>query len=130
MNVKPTVRNAKPFICLATAAVYAAMSGPVQADHEVTVKDSVGITDLDLNQPAGARILYGRLRAAARYVCGPSIRVGLEMPTDFQDCYQKALSDAVRSVNRPQLTRIYLATHTLQDASAHGIDVSAQVAAK
>lgn len=130
MNRKPPARNARLLTFLATTAVYATVSGPVQANHEVTVKIPVAATDLDLNRPAGARILYRRLSNAARYACGSSVRVGLEAPTDFQACYQKALSDAVRSVNRPQLTLVYLARHTLQDASAQGVDVPAQVAAK
>lgn len=130
MNTKTPPVDAKPFIWLAAAAAYA-LSGPVQAEgREVTVKISVSTTGLDLSEPSGARALYGRLREAARTVCGSGNRVGLQPATDFSDCYEKALGDAVRSVNRPELNMIYLATHTLLDAEIHGIDVPARVAAK
>ena len=42
----------------------------------------------------------------------------------------KALGDAVRSVNRPQLNIVYLATHTSRDAETYGIEVPARMAAK
>jgi len=51
------------------------------------------------------------------------MRVDLQPPTSFAGCYEKALGDAVRSVNRPQLNIVYLATHTSRDAETYGIDV-------
>jgi UrcA family protein len=131
MNTKASILNAKSFICLAALAACAVLSGPVKADgHEVTVKISVSAAGLDLSRPADAREAYRRLSFAARTACGDGNRVGLQPPPSWVDCYEKALGDAVRSVNRPQLNIVYLATHTSREAATYGIDVPARIAAK
>ena len=129
MNTKASIP--KPFICLAALAACAALSGSVRADSpEVTVKISVSASDLDLSRPADAREVYRRLYFAARMACGKGNRVGLEPAARFVACYEKALGDAVRSVNRPQLNAVYLATHTGRDAETYGIEVPARLAGK
>ena len=131
MNANDPIGNTTACICIAAVAACAVLSGPAQAnDHPVTIRLSVSTAGLDLSQRAGAGELYGRLKEAARTVCGSGNRVGLEPVTDFKSCYEKALADAVRSVNQPQLTIAYLKTHTLQDAAAQGINVPTLVAAK
>lgn len=131
MNANDPIRNTTPCICFAAVAACAVLSGRAQAnDHPVTIRLPVSTAGLDLSQRAGAGELYGRLKEAARIVCGSGNRVDLEPVTDFKSCYEKALADAVLSVNRPQLTIAYLKTHTLQDAAAQGIDVPTLVAAK
>jgi UrcA family protein len=131
MNTKASILSAKPIICLAALAACAFPSGPVKAaGHEVTVKISVRAAGLDLSRPADAREVYRRLSFAARAACGDGNRVGLQSPSSFVDCYEKALGDAVRSVNRPQLNIVYLATHTSREAATYGIDVPARIAAK
>ncbi len=130
MNTNFSVLNAKAYIC--TAAVAACiLSGPVQAkEHIVDVKLSVNTAGLDLKQPADARALYRRLQKVANIVCGHGNRVDLRAVPDFAACYERALGDAVRSANTPQLTIVYLKSHTLQDAATRGIEVPALVAAK
>ena len=119
----------KPFICLAAVVTCGLLSGAAQAvDHEFTVKIAVSTAGLDPSQPAGAREVYRRLQRAARTACGDGDRVGLEPPTSFEGCYEQALGDAVRSVHRPQLSIIYLATHTVRDAATYGIEVPARLA--
>jgi UrcA family protein len=132
MNANEPIRNTQPCVCIAAVAVCAVLSGPAaQAnDHVVTIRLPVATAGLDLRQPAAARELYGRLKEAARTVCGSGDRVGLEPVTDFSSCYEKALGNAIRSVNRRELTMAYLKTHTLQDAATQGIDVPTLVAAK
>jgi UrcA family protein len=131
MNTKVPVVDAKAFICIAAMAACALLSSSVHAkEHEVTVKVSVSAAGLDLSQPAGTRELYGRLQKAARIVCGDGNRVDLHPLADFAVCYEQAVGDAIRSVNRPQLTMLYLRTHTLQDAAARGIDVPLLAATK
>jgi hypothetical protein len=63
-------------------------------------------------------------------VCTHGNRVDLEPDPTPQDCYEKALGNAIRSVNVPLLTQVYVATHTFREAAARGIDVPAQIAAK
>jgi UrcA family protein len=131
MNTDTSSLNARTLSCIAASAACAVLSWPLQAtDRDVIVKVSVSTAGLDLSQPAGARELYSRLQKAAHIVCSSSGRVALQPVTDFATCREKALGDAVRSVNRPQLAIAYLRTHTLQEAAAHGIDVPVFVAAK
>lgn len=131
MNTKSSILNAKSFICLAALAACAVLSGQVKADSpEVTVKISVSAAGLDLSRPADAREVYRRLYIAARTACGNGNRVDLQPPPSFIACYEKALGDAVRSVSRPQLNIVYLATHSSRDAEKYGIEVPARMAAK
>jgi UrcA family protein len=131
MNTNTAALNARLFISITALTACVVLSGPVKADgHEVTVEIPVRAAGLDLNQPADAREVYRRLYFAARIACGSGTRVGLEAPPSFVACYEKALGDAVRSVNRPQLNIVYLATHTSRDAQTFGIEVPARLAAK
>jgi UrcA family protein len=123
--------NAKASICIAAMAACALLSGIVQAKEEiVTVKMTVSTAGLDAGQPAGARALYARLWSAATIVCGRANRVGRRGVDNFSGCVETAIGGAVRSVNLPQLTLVYLSTHSLQDASNQGISVPVLVAAK
>jgi UrcA family protein len=131
MNTKASILSAKLIICLAALGACAVLSSPVKADvHEVTVKISVSATGLDLSQPAGAQRLYWRLQHAARIACTNGNRVGLEPSANPQGCREEALAEAIRSVNLPLLTQVYLATHSLPEAAAHRIEVPAMIAAK
>jgi UrcA family protein len=131
MNTNAAVLNAKAFISIAAVAAYAILSGPIQAKSpEVAVKISVSSAGLDLSQSAGARELYSRLQKAAKIVCGRGNRVDLVPLDDVAGCYEKAIADAVQSANLPQLTIVYLNTHTPQDAKTRGIVFPVLVAAK
>jgi UrcA family protein len=117
---------------LGTALVACTLfAGSVAAkDQEFTVAYRVSTQGLDLEQPAGARELYSHLKHAAEVVCTHGMRVDLKPVADPRGCFEKALADAVRSAQMPLVTQAYLATHTLQQAAARGIDVNVQVAAK
>jgi len=99
-------------------------------DHKVIVAIPVDAQGLDLSQPAGAQQLYQRLEYAAYVACTRANRVGLAPSPDARDCSDKALANAVGSVNLPLLTQVYLAKHTLREALARGIEVPAELAAK
>jgi UrcA family protein len=115
----------------AAAVACTLVAGNVAAEgRAVTVAIHVSTQGLDLRQPAGAREFYTRLQRAARVACTHGDRVGLEPSPNPEGCYEKALGDAIRSANVPLLTQVYLATHTLREAAARGIDVPAQIAAK
>jgi UrcA family protein len=130
MHAKAAVTSTSILVGVATV-IGTLFAGNVSAEDKI-VTDSVRVSPqgLDLSQPADAREFYIRLENAAWLVCTRGTRVGL-LPVDNQfNCYQNALGNAVRASNKPLVTQIYLATHTLQEAAAHGIDVAAQVAAK
>ncbi|SRR6266849_7331629 len=131
MNIRAPVLYAKAFTCVLALAACALPSGPIQAQERiVTLKVSVNTAGLDVGQPPGARQLYGRLQHAANVVCGNGMRVGLQTIGDFAGCVETAIGEAVRSANLPQLTMTYLRTHTLQQATDHGIEVPVLMAAK
>jgi UrcA family protein len=68
----------------------------------------VRFADLDLNTREGALVLYRRIAAAARAVCGESERPGSPFPpTYWRNCVETATRSAVISVDRPQLTALY-----------------------
>ena len=99
-------------------------------DKLVTVSVQVNPQGLDLSQPADAQMFYTRLQNAAWLVCTRRTRVDL-LPVDPPKvCYEKALGAAIHSAKAPTLTQIYLATHTLQEAAAYGVEVPAQLVAK
>jgi len=128
MYTRGTVKSAWPV--LGAAVVACALSAGSVAAKEVTVAIQVSTQGLDLKQPAGAQELYARLQRAAQVVCTHGMRVDLAPSPDPRDCQEKALGNAVRIAKIKLLTQIYLATHTLQEAAARGIDVPVQVAAK
>jgi UrcA family protein len=131
MNIRAPVLNTKSLTYVAALATCVLLSGPIRAGERiVTVKVSVTTTGLDVGQPAGARELYSRLQHAANVVCGNGMRVGLQTIGDFAGCVETALGEAVRSANLPQLTIAYLRTHTLQQATTHGIEVPVLMAAE
>ncbi len=128
MYTKRVLMSSMPV--LGTAIVACTLFTGSVAAKDVKVAIQVSTQGLDLKQPAGAQKLYWRLLQAARVACTNGNRVGLAPSDDPQGCREKALGDAIRSVNLPLLTQAYLATHTIREAAAHGIDVPVQMAAK
>jgi len=119
MYTKAAVTSAWPVLGAALAC--ALFAGNVAAkDQEFTVAYRVSAQGLDLSQPAGAHAFYSRLKHAAQVVCTHGMRVDLKPVTNENACYEKALGDAIRSVNLPLLTQVYLTTHTLQQAAERG----------
>jgi UrcA family protein len=119
------------FVLGATAIACTLFAGNVAAaGREVTVSIHVSTEGFDLSQPSGAQKFYERLKHAAEVACTHGNRVDLEPAADPAGCYEKALGGAIRSVNVPLLTLVYLETHTLWQAAALGIKVPAQIAAK
>jgi UrcA family protein len=102
----------------------------VAASHSVIVSAPINTSGLDLSRPADVRTLYRRVKGTAEYLCGTSNRVGLAPVGDPKGCYEMALGDAIRSARLPMLTRLYLNTHTLQEAAARGIEIPPQVSAR
>jgi UrcA family protein len=130
MYTKIASTNGWALLGAATVAC-ALFAGAVAAkDYNVTVALHVSTRGLDLSQPADAQTLYTRLQNAAWVACTRGNRVDLVPVVDLHGCYEKALAGAIRSVKAPTLTRIYLETHTLQEAAQRGLGVPAQLAAK
>lgn len=96
--------------------------------YDVKVAIHASTRGIDLKQPAGAQELYRRIQHAADAVCTYGNRLDLKPVESFANCHEDALGNAVRSVNAPLLTEIYLQSHTVQQASSYGIRVPKQVA--
>jgi UrcA family protein len=68
----------------------------------------VNYADLNLSNPAGAKVLYKRIRNAAQKVCKPQSHVTpLHLGRTWRKCYDTAMADAIAKVNRPVLTALY-----------------------
>ena len=89
-----------------------------------TVDDWVDEATVDLLAPVA-----GTKRELLVWVWYPATP-GLAPVDDYKSCYQNALSNAIRSLKVPLLTRMYLETHTLKEAQTAGIDLPGQLAAR
>jgi UrcA family protein len=115
----------------AVAVACTLSAGTVAAEgQKVVVAIPVNTTGLDPGQPAGARELYVRIEYAAYVACTRGNRAGLAPASDPKACSEKAIADAIRAVNLPLLTQVYLARHSVRDALARGIQVPGEIAAK
>jgi UrcA family protein len=72
---------------------------------DAPLKYVVRFSDLDLSRIEGASTLYARLRHAARAVCDPLESRDMGLAKKYKACVDKALADAVATVNRPLLTQ-------------------------
>ena len=89
---------------LCTAAFMA--TGAVAAPQ---ASDSINVSYVasDLTQPEGARTLYRRIQGAARMVCHePDLR-DLVLFSAYQQCYDRAVDEAVAKVNATVLTALH-----------------------
>jgi len=131
MNTKTTVLSARLLLGTAILSTIFTVGTAAAASHNVTVSIHLSTSGIDLTDPVAARRFYRRIEHAAWMVCtSNTIRVGLEPVDDAKGCTEKALGAAIRSVEAPLLTQIYLANHTLRQAAAQGIEVPAPLAAK
>src|SRR5687768_3273105 len=93
-----TLTLAAAFIGHSVLAHADRLNGAIGSAPSITVSYS----ELDISKPAGLEVLYTRIKRAARSVCGfdHSPRE-LSRGRRSMTCYQTALDDAVRQVNRP-----------------------------
>jgi UrcA family protein len=96
-------------LCLLALALSACVSGATQDSIYSTgvLQRTVSYAGLDLSSPDGARVLLRRLKFAAAQVCEPLAGRELERHALWQKCYERALADAVKHVDHPQLTALY-----------------------
>jgi len=106
MSAKTSIWINASMLVLALAwrsdALAAATAVPADADSNQT---TVHFGDLNIDRPAGAAVLYRRIRAAARSVCGDPQPPGLHMTSpDWRRCVAQAIDEAVARVDRPAVT--------------------------
>jgi UrcA family protein len=95
-----------------TAAVATARA----ADAEPRRTMIVNYDDLNVDTEQGARVLYARLRLAARDVCASLESRHLPVRAQWLRCYDSALSSAVGQVNKIAVTKLYQASVSLPKA--------------
>jgi UrcA family protein len=66
----------------------------------------VKFQDLNLSTADGSALLYSRLQSASRAVCEPLNGRELQRVKQYHECYEKALSEAVKGVNSTQRTNL------------------------
>jgi UrcA family protein len=105
MFAKTAVASLAAIAALGFAAVtHAAPVADRSSDSDAT-SVNVSIAGLDLSNPAGAKVVLQRIRAAAQTVCGgePDIRL-TERFTLYQSCLKTTVDGAVASLASPLVT--------------------------
>lgn len=110
---KPSLRNPL-FATMLIAAVYAPASSAIMKEQNVRDARVTGVpavrvdfSDLDVARGAGAEILYQRLRAAAKSVCGAADGRDLTATQEARKCFAETLDAAVSKVNSKRLQEIH-----------------------
>ena len=80
---------------------------PASAAPTVDPQRTVKFQDLDLSTFTGTASLYARLQAASRAVCEPLAGRELARIKQYNDCYEKALDNAIREVRSLSLTTLH-----------------------
>jgi len=81
-----------------------AQAGHADAQRADRPKLVVQYADLDLTSASGAKILYRRIHAAAVKVCGIPDLMQLAAVAAAKACSDRAIADAVASIDNPLLT--------------------------
>lgn len=106
--MKSAVRRTLAAVSMASVCALASAGSP-----DPSLRRTVSFADLDINHPAGAAVLYQRIRAAAREVCRPTSERDLAVAELARSCVQDAIARAVNEVNAPKLSQ-YHDTETSQ----------------
>jgi UrcA family protein len=100
---------------MSTAALCSALSTTAEA-QDVPSK-VVKFNDLDITTPDGAKVLYRRIRAAARDVCDASTGSDPVLRGAVKVCIDKAVDKAVKDVNAPMLSSLRFGSSDVRLAS-------------
>ena len=110
---KTTTAARATSICLAAIVGFNAAdasAGSLSSDPSASdglPKQVVRFHSLDLSGIEGVTTLYGRLRNAARAVCDPLKGREMWIREEQRACMDKAIADAVASINRPLLSQFH-----------------------
>jgi UrcA family protein len=106
-SFRNTLHAASFFLCgaLTLSALQATALQATRADDSPPTQ-KVNYADLDISKPAGAKVLYGRIVAAARHVCASDGYKDLAAMHWVQVCTDRAIDNAVRDVDSPALSAL------------------------
>ena len=112
MNILTTSTGLRGLFAAATfgalASSFSAGSAADVSSEPTSLK--VKSADLNISSPAGARVLYDRIRAAAESACS---YYWYERDADQVRCIHDAIANAVTKVNRPTLFAVYNAKNKM-----------------
>jgi UrcA family protein len=110
--MKTTIKTQSLFTASVVAASFLAFGAPMGAraqaaepaqSHTTIVKYG----DLNLDSEQGAKVLYARLRSAAKNVCSSFEGRDLIQKKHWQGCFDKAVASAVVQVNNIRVTALH-----------------------
>jgi UrcA family protein len=109
MNTRIRTKLCAAIYCLCGATTLCAVQATAIAAADSLPTRRVSYADLDISKPAGAKILYRRIEAAAREVCVfDSSKVGRATAQE-RACINQAIDIAVKHVNSVALSELHSA---------------------
>jgi UrcA family protein len=114
MNTYSSIRTLSLCALIGVGSAIGAIQVATAAESPQIV---VSYRDLDLKQPADARVLYVRLQRAAQSVCPAVNSVDLSRYAGYQRCVSAALDNAVQRVGSSELLALH---HAVGDARIRG----------
>jgi UrcA family protein len=84
--------------------------GALAAEPSQPLTRIVHYGDLNLDSEQGAKVLYARLRGAAREVCSPLEILDMTRRRLWQTCFDGAVANAVRQVNKTTVSALHIQT--------------------
>jgi UrcA family protein len=117
MNATNHAKVKAAICCAFGAAALGALCTTAQATEPELASKTVRFADLNLETPDGAKVLYHRIRAAAREVCEQSVSRDPIMTEAVHGCIDKAIDNAVKKVNAPYLTALRFGNSDVRLAS-------------
>jgi len=108
MNTSTALPGLPRLIATALFGALVASFSAVSAADPSSVSISVKFADLDISKPAGAGVLYRRIRAAALGVCS---YYWFESDADEARCVHDAIANAVTKINQPELWAVFHANY-------------------
>jgi UrcA family protein len=115
MTMNPIRTKLYAAICVLFGS--AAVGAPWTAAHAsdpITTSKTVKYADLDIHTVEGAKVLYHRIRVAAREVCETNDGDPI-MRAATSGCVNTAIDNAVKKVNAPYLTALRFGNGTGAD---------------
>ena len=109
------MKHANTFKSITAVLVFFVLGAPaiVQANTASDIartRATVAYADLNLENEAGAQVIYRRLKRASRDVCGVTTfqsAGSVSQVQKFQQCYRESLTSAVQKIDSDLLTRIH-----------------------
>lgn len=114
-----TMHSSKLFLTVFIVAACAVTAPVVAGDRGETVAETVAFSDLDISSVDDAKVLYDRLKRAARRVCGvESLRLAgtVRILSEQRKCYRETLQNVVASLDEPQLSLVHASNQSRPSA--------------